>query len=125
MSTRTFRSVAAFVLTMAAFGGAVHRAVPAGRTAADDQPPGHDAVRRRGHTATLPNGLKYFVRQNSRPAKRVLLRLAVKTGSLYENNDQLGLAHLIEHMAFNGTTHFKPGELVSYSNPSDRDSDLT
>ncbi len=65
-------------------------------------------------TATLPNGLKYFVRQNSRPAKRVALRLAVKAGSLHEADDQLGLAHLIEHMAFNGSAHFKPGELVSY-----------
>jgi len=66
------------------------------------------------HTATLPNGLKYFVRQNDRPAKRVSLRLGVKAGSLNEEDDQLGLAHLIEHMAFNGSTHFKPGELVKY-----------
>jgi zinc protease len=66
------------------------------------------------HTATLPNGLKYFVRQNSRPAKRVSLRLAVRAGSVYEADDQQGLAHLIEHMAFNGSAHFKPGELVSY-----------
>ncbi|MGC4081398.1 MAG: insulinase family protein [Vicinamibacterales bacterium] len=42
------------------------------------------------------------------------LRLAVNAGSLYEADDQQGLAHLIEHMAFNGSTHFKPGELVSY-----------
>ena len=66
------------------------------------------------HTATLPNGLKYFVRQNDRPAKRVSLRLGVKAGSLNEADDQLGLAHLIEHMAFNGSAHFKPGELVKY-----------
>jgi zinc protease len=65
-------------------------------------------------TATLPNGLKYFVRQNGRPAKRLSLRLAVKAGSLNETDDQQGLAHLIEHMAFNGSTHFKPGELVSF-----------
>src|SRR5215475_1635130 len=65
-------------------------------------------------TGTLPNGLKYFIRQNARPEKRVSLRLAVKAGSLYEADDQQGLAHLIEHMAFNGTTHYKPGELVSY-----------
>src|SRR5712691_11401498 len=65
-------------------------------------------------TATLPNGLTYFVRQNARPAKRVSFRLAVKAGSLFEADDQLGLAHLIEHMAFNGSAHFKPGELVSY-----------
>ena len=65
-------------------------------------------------TAKLPNGMTYFIRQNPRPAQRVSLRLAVKAGSLFEENDQLGLAHLIEHMAFNGSAHFKPGELVSY-----------
>ena len=65
-------------------------------------------------TGTLPNGLTYYVRRNSRPANRVLLRLAVKTGSLDENDDQQGLAHMLEHMAFNGSAHFKPGELVSY-----------
>src|SRR6059036_748144 len=65
------------------------------------------------HTATLPNGLKYFVRRNDQPAKRISLRLAVKAGSLDEADDQQGLAHFIEHMAFNGSTHFKPGALVS------------
>src|SRR5258707_559526 len=65
-------------------------------------------------TGTLPNGLTYFIRQNGRPANRVALRLAVKAGSLFEADDQQGLAHLIEHMAFNGSAHFKPGELVSY-----------
>jgi zinc protease len=65
-------------------------------------------------TGTLPNGLRYFIRRNARPEKRVSLRLAVKTGSLEEADDQQGLAHLIEHMAFNGSAHFKPGELVSY-----------
>src|SRR5581483_6614120 len=75
-----------------------------------DQIPFDSAVK----TGTLPNGLKYFVRQNSRPAKRLSLRLAVKAGSLMEADDQQGLAHLIEHMAFNGSAHFKPGELVSY-----------
>jgi zinc protease len=65
-------------------------------------------------TGTLPNGLKYFIRKNARPANRVLLRLAVKTGSLDEADDQQGLAHVLEHMAFNGSEHFKPGELVSY-----------
>ncbi len=65
------------------------------------------------HTATLSNGVTYFVRQNARPEKRVSLRLAVKAGSLEEADDQQGLAHFIEHMAFNGSTHFKPGALVS------------
>jgi zinc protease len=65
------------------------------------------------HTGRLPNGLTYFVRQNGRPEKRVSLRLAVKAGSIEEADDQQGLAHFIEHMAFNGSTHFKPGALVS------------
>ncbi len=75
-----------------------------------DQIPLDKAVR----TGTLPNGLKYFVRQNARPEKRVSMRLAVKAGSLNEADDQQGLAHLIEHMAFNGSTHFKAGEMFAY-----------
>ena len=66
------------------------------------------------HTGTLPNGIRYYIRENERPANRVSLRLAVKAGSLEERDDQQGLAHFIEHMAFNGSAHFKPGELVSY-----------
>src|SRR5262245_34439188 len=65
-------------------------------------------------TAKLPNGFTYFIRTNSRPAQRVSMRLAVKAGSMMEADDQLGLAHLIEHMAFNGGTHFKPGEMFAY-----------
>jgi zinc protease len=70
-----------------------------------------DAAVQRG---TLPNGLQFFIRRNVRPEKRILLRLAVKAGSLNENENQQGLAHFLEHMAFNGSEHFKPGELVSY-----------
>src|SRR5215831_6322473 len=66
------------------------------------------------HTGKLPNGLTYYVRRNARPANRVSLRLAVKAGSLDEADDQQGLAHMLEHMAFNGSEHFKPGDLVSY-----------
>jgi zinc protease len=65
-------------------------------------------------SGTLPNGLRYLIRQNGRPEKRAMLRLAVKAGSMDEADDQRGLAHVLEHMAFNGSTHFKPGELVSY-----------
>ncbi|WP_229417299.1 pitrilysin family protein [Massilia sp. Root418] len=63
---------------------------------------------------TLPNGLTYYIKKNARPAKRVELRLVVKAGSILEDDDQRGLAHLTEHMAFNGSTHFKRHELVSY-----------
>jgi len=62
----------------------------------------------------LPNGLTYYIRQNHRPEKRVELRLVVRAGSVLEDEDQLGLAHFTEHMAFNGSTHFKRHELVSW-----------
>ena len=65
-------------------------------------------------TGRLPNGLRYFIRQNARPANRVSMRLAVNVGAVQEDADQRGLAHFLEHMAFNGTEHFKPGELVSF-----------
>ncbi len=64
-------------------------------------------------TGTLPNGLRYYVRRNGRPEKRVMLQLAVKAGSVDETDKQQGLAHFLEHMGFNGTGHFKPGELIA------------
>jgi zinc protease len=64
-------------------------------------------------TGTLPNGLRYYVRQNARPEKRVMLQLAVKAGSVDETDAQQGLAHFLEHMGFNGTRRFKPGELIA------------
>ncbi len=63
---------------------------------------------------TLPDGIRYYIRQNKKPEKRAELRLVVNTGSVLENDTQLGLAHFIEHMAFNGTTHFKKNDLVKY-----------
>lgn len=62
----------------------------------------------------LANGLSYFIHKNSKPEKRVELRLVVKVGSVMEDDDQQGLAHFTEHMAFNGSTHFKKHELISY-----------
>ena len=65
-------------------------------------------------TGTLPNGLTFFIRKNDEPDDRAFLRLAVKAGSIDEADDQRGLAHVLEHMAFNGPAHFPPGELVKY-----------
>ncbi len=65
-------------------------------------------------TGILPNGIKYYIRKNAKPEKRVELRLAINAGSILEDKDQLGLAHFMEHMAFNGTKNFKKNELVSY-----------
>ncbi len=62
----------------------------------------------------LDNGLTYYVQKNTRPEKRLELRLVVKAGSVLEDDDQRGLAHFVEHMAFNGSTHFKKHELISY-----------
>ncbi|UJP66106.1 M16 family metallopeptidase [Mongoliitalea daihaiensis] len=68
----------------------------------------------RVRTGTLPNGLVYYIQQNPKPANKVELRLAVNAGSILEDEDQLGLAHFTEHMAFNGTKNFEKNELVSY-----------
>jgi len=62
----------------------------------------------------LDNGLTYYIKKNVKPEKRAELRLAVNVGSVLEDEDQLGLAHFVEHMAFNGTEHFKKHELVDY-----------
>lgn len=63
-------------------------------------------------TGKLPNGMTYYVKRNVEPANRAELRLAVNAGSVLETDDQQGLAHFCEHMAFNGSTHFKKNELV-------------
>jgi zinc protease len=65
-------------------------------------------------TGRLPNGMRYFLRENKRPAGRVAMRLAVDAAAIQEDPDQRGLAHFLEHMAFNGSENFKPGELVSF-----------
>jgi len=66
------------------------------------------------HFGTLPNGLRYVVLPNREPKGRVSLRLLVLAGSLHEADDQRGLAHFLEHMAFNGSTHYPPGTLVEF-----------
>src|SRR6185295_15690665 len=62
----------------------------------------------------LPNGLRYYVRANAKPAKRAELRLVVKAGSVLEEDDQRGVAHFVEHMAFNGTTHFPKNDVNAF-----------
>lgn len=62
----------------------------------------------------LDNGLKYFIKHNEKPENRAELRLAVHAGSLQEDEDQRGLAHFIEHMAFNGTENFEKNELIDF-----------
>ena len=62
----------------------------------------------------LENGLTYYIRKNKKPEKRVEMRLVVNVGSMMEDDDQLGISHFVEHMAFNGTKNFEKNEIVSY-----------
>ncbi len=65
-------------------------------------------------TGSLDNGLSYMIRANETPENRAELRLVLDAGSILEDDDQLGLAHFVEHMAFNGTASFEKQELVEY-----------
>ncbi len=78
------------------------------QTYAADLPP--DPAMRFG---TLPNGLRYVVMKNATPGGQASLRLRINAGSLNETDQQQGLAHLLEHMAFNGSTHVARGEMVN------------
>jgi zinc protease len=65
-------------------------------------------------TGTLPNGLRYYILENSRPENRAYLALAVNAGSVLEEEDERGLAHFVEHLAFNDTERFPKLELIEY-----------
>ena len=62
----------------------------------------------------LDNGLTFYILPNKKPENKVELRLAINAGSINEDDDQQGLAHMAEHMAFNGTTNFKKNDIVSF-----------
>lgn len=62
----------------------------------------------------LKNGLTYYIKKNDSPEKRAELRLVVNAGSILEDEDQQGLAHFCEHMAFNGTKNFKKSAMTDY-----------
>ena len=62
----------------------------------------------------LDNGLTYYIKENNYPEDRAVLRLVVKAGSVLEDEDQRGLAHFVEHMAFNGTEKYSKNNLIAY-----------
>ena len=66
------------------------------------------------HKGKLENGFTYYLEENALPANHIEFRLVVKAGSILEDEDQQGLAHFIEHMAFNGTRHFEKNSLISF-----------
>ncbi|PRD48302.1 M16 family metallopeptidase [Sphingobacterium haloxyli] len=65
-------------------------------------------------TGKLENGFQYFIRKNVEPKDRVTMYLATKVGSILETEEEVGLAHFMEHMNFNGLKHFPKNELVNY-----------
>ena len=86
--------------------------VSAGTAMAQQMPPiPVDKNVKIGH---LDNGLTYYIRHNNYPEHVASFYIAQKVGSINENDDQRGLAHLLEHLAFNGTEHFKDNELQEY-----------
>lgn len=105
----------AALLACAAWSLSVH-AAPASAPAsapspAPDAPLPVDPQLRMGK---LSNGLSYYIRRNATPAQRAELRLVVNAGSVLEDDDQRGAAHMVEHLAFNGSTHFKKLELNAW-----------
>ena len=62
----------------------------------------------------LPNGLTYYIRHNDYIPNRAAFHIAQKVGSIQETSEQRGLAHFLEHMAFNGTKHFPDKALINY-----------
>ena len=84
---------------------------PAPVPARDDAPlPLWSQVKR----GTLPNGLTYYVMKHGKPEKRAFMWLAVNAGAVQEDDDQRGLAHFVEHMAFNGTKRFPKAAIIEY-----------
>ncbi|MCE3281662.1 MAG: insulinase family protein [Chitinophagaceae bacterium] len=87
------------------FTTATSQTPPAGKTLSPDP---------KVKIGKLANGMTYYIRKNTEPKNRAELRLVVRAGSILENEQQLGLAHFAEHMAFNGTKNFKKQELVDF-----------
>lgn len=113
-STQTAERFAHFMMPLAAAALlAVSCASQSGSTKSADSTPAlvRDAAVAGG---TLENGMSYFVLRNAEPKNRIFLRLAVRAGSTLEDDDQKGIAHFVEHMAFNGTEHFAKNELIDY-----------
>ena len=102
----------AAIATAAAIVGAQTPAIPPNVLAAklDDVVPIDPQIT----IGTLPNGMRYYIRLNRQPQGRAELRLAVNAGSVLEDDDQRGLAHFVEHMAFNGTLHFPRLDVVNF-----------
>nr|MBA3811904.1 insulinase family protein [Caulobacteraceae bacterium] len=105
------RPLAALIAALACAGGdaGASTAPPASAWARANSDLAPDPAVRFG---TLANGMRYAVMRNATPAGQVSLRLRIGAGSLEESDAQQGLAHLLEHMSFKGSTHVPAGEMV-------------
>jgi zinc protease len=111
--TRT-RLVALLSLLLAGFSPARAQGQPPPNPALGAKPGDQVPVDPRIRIGYLANGLRYYIRVNPRPYRRAELRLAVNAGSVLEDGDQRGLAHFVEHMAFNGSRNFPKQDLVKF-----------
>lgn len=102
------RVVPLIVLASALFVSALTAAIPFPHTESDLNP---DPAARFG---TLPNGMRYVVRANQEPRERASMRLLIEAGAVHETEKQLGLAHFLEHLAFNGSENYPPGTLIEF-----------
>lgn len=102
-------SIMIFASCFFAFAGCVHNNLQKNQNNTQGLPFSEKITKGR-----LKNGLTYYLVKNKYPEKRVEFRLNVRTGSLNETDEEQGLAHFVEHMAFNGTKHFKHNELVEF-----------
>src|SRR6186713_3089964 len=100
------------IVTAVGFAAAQQTAIPPNVLAAalDDTVPVDPLIT----VGMLPNGLRYYIRENRQPQARAELRLVVNAGSVLEDEDQRGLSHFVEHMAFNGTLHFPEQDIAAF-----------
>lgn len=104
---RQWRLVVVVLLLVIGYGPGIRWAVAQEQTALLPTDPAM-------HRGRLDNGMAYWVRSHATPPGKIAFWLHVDTGSLNEDDGQEGLAHYLEHMAFNGTENFPPGELIKY-----------
>ena len=109
-----FRAAIAALAVLTCAARAETPAAASGVVAASGWPQAHSDVRPDAEVrfGQLPNGMRYMIMHNATPAHETSIRLRIGSGSLMEKDDERGIAHFVEHMAFKGSTHVPAGEMV-------------
>ena len=107
---RQFSAIFVLLLALISCAGTAKSKIPASLGKTSDPVPFMVNAR----TGVLPSGMRYYLLENPKPEGRAFLTLAVNAGSVLETEEERGLAHFVEHMAFNGTSRFAKSELVNY-----------